>query len=124
MTDDAVSESGTVDLAACYDISAYATANCHTTSDIATATLYWVKPEGSLTTDVINSAKMRGVVVTSENGIVSVSGLAEGESILFYSVDGKLINKQTSINGVVNFATNEKVVIVKVGTSSLKVMVK
>jgi hypothetical protein len=64
MKNNALSENGTVDLAACYNISAYATADGYTTSDKATATLYWVKADGSLTTDNIHSAKMWGVVVT------------------------------------------------------------
>ena len=71
---------------------------------------------GSLT-DNINAAKMRGVVVTADNGFVSVSGLNDGEQVLFYATDGK-------VNGTASLSTSESVVICKVGTTSLKVLVK
>ena len=47
---DKYNEDGCVNLAACYDISVYATADGYKPSDKATAKLYWVKADGSLTT--------------------------------------------------------------------------
>ena len=121
---DKLNEDGNVDLAACYDISVYATADGYKASDKATAKLYWVKADGNLTTDNINAAKMRGVVVAADDGIVTVSGLNAGEKVEFYSVDGKLIGAQKANSGTVSIATSAPVVICKMGGASIKMLVK
>lgn len=121
---DKLNEDGKVDLAACYDISVYATADGYKASDKAAAKLYWVKADGNLTTDNINTAKMRGVVVAADGGIVTVSGLNAGEKVEFYSVDGKLIGAQRANSGTVSIATSEPVVICKMGGASIKMLVK
>ena len=121
---DKLNEDGKVDLAACYDISVYATADGYKASDKATAKLYWVKADGNLTTDNINTAKMRGVVVAADGGIVTVSGLNDGEKVEFYSVDGKLIGSQKANSGTVSIATSGSVVICKMGGASIKMLVK
>lgn len=123
MKSDVLNESGTMNLDARYDIAVYATAEGFTQSETATATLYWVKADGSLT-DNINAAKMRGVVVTADNGFVSVNGLNDGEQVLFYATDGKMLGSQKAVNGTASLSTSESVVICKVGTTSLKVLVK
>lgn len=115
-------ENGIVDLAACYDIEVYATADGYSASDNATATLYWVKDDGTIGTD-INNAKTRGLVVSSDQGLVTCSGLNDGEQALFYSTEGKLLGKQTAQGGSAGIATQEKVVILKVGATSMKVRV-
>lgn len=121
---DKLNEDGKVDLAACYDISVYATADGYKASDKATAKLYWVKADGNLTTDNINTAKMRGVVVAADGGIVTVSGLNAGEKVEFYSVDGKLIGAQKANSGTVSIATSAPVVICKMSGASIKMLVK
>ena len=115
-------DNGIVDLAACYDIDVYATAEGYRASDNATATLYWVKDDGKIGTD-INTAKTRGLVVSSDQGLVTCSGLNDGEQALFYNAEGKLLGKQTAQGGTAGIATQEKMIIVKVGTTSLKVHV-
>lgn len=121
---DKLNENGSVGLAACYDISVYATADGYKPSSKTTAKLYWVKADGSLATDNINAAKMRGVVVTAENGIVTVSGLSDGEKVEFYATDGKLIGAQKANSGTVSIATFEHVVICKMGSASIKILVR
>ena len=123
MKSDVPNESGTMNLDARYDIAVYATAEGYTQSETAMAALYWVKADGSLT-DNINAARMRGVVVTADNGFVSVSGLNDGEQVLFYGTDGKMLGSQKAVNGTASLSTSESVVICKVGTTSLKVLVK
>ena len=123
MKSDVLNESGTMNLDARYDIAVYATAEGYTQSETATATLYWVKADGSLT-DNINAAKMRGVVVTADKGFVSVSGLNDGEQVQFYATDGKMLGSQKAVNGTASLSTSESVVICKVGTTSLEVLVK
>ena len=119
-----LNENGSIGLTACYDITVYATADGYKPSDKTTAKLYWVKADGSLTTDNINAAKMRGVVVAAENGIVTVSGLSDGEKVEFYAIDGKLIGAQKASGSTVSIATSEHVVICKMGGSSIKILVK
>jgi len=123
MKSNVLNESGTMNLDARYDIAVYATAEGYTQSETATATLYWVKADGSLTNN-INAAKMRGVVVTADKGFVNVSGLSDGEQVLFYAMDGKMLGSQKAVNGTASLSTSESVVICKVGTTSLKVLVK
>lgn len=113
-------ENGIVDLAACYDIEVYATADGYSASDNANATLYWVKDDGKIGTD-INNAKTRGLVVSSDQGLVTCSGLNDGEQALFYSTEGKLLGRQTAQGGSAGIATQEKFVILKVGATSMKV---
>ena len=48
------------------------------TTEKATATLYWVKTDGNLENGAstnINQAKTRGIMATSHDGIVTLSGL-------------------------------------------------
>lgn len=115
-------DNGIVDLTACYDIEVYATAEGYRASDNATATLYWVKDDGKIGTD-INTAKTRGLVVSSDQGLVTCSGLNDGEQALFYNTEGKLLGRQTAQGGSAGIATQEKVIILKVGATNIKVHV-
>lgn len=123
--DDALDEDGKVDLSAYYDISAYASADGYKVSDKATARLYWVKSNGSLDTSTgIQAKSMRGIVVSSDDGFVRVSGLNENETVTFYAVDGKMLAKMRAQNGSVGFATSANVVLCKVGEKTIKVSVR
>lgn len=115
-------DNGIVDLAASYDIEVYATAEGYRASDNATATLYWVKDNGKIGTD-INTAKTRGLVVSSDQGLVTCSGLNDGEQALFYNAEGKLLGRQTAQGGSAGIATQERMIIIKIGSTSLKVHV-
>lgn len=116
---------GHVDLTATYKITATATCVGYTDSEQATASLIFVTDGAKVeTADEVAQVKTRGILVSSNNGFVTVSGLENGESVSFYSVDGKLIGKSTSANGTVNFASNADVVVAKVGQKSVKVAVK
>lgn len=123
VTTDAYSENGEIGLNASYIITAYAIADDYSASDDATATLYWVN--GNLETTNINAAKMRGVLASSQDGIVAISGLGNGEMVSLYTVDGKKIGEATAVDGVASYAVgNIPIVIAKVGTSSIKIAVK
>lgn len=77
-----------------------------------------------ITSDDISAAKMRGVVVAAEGGIVTVSGLSDGAKVEFYSIDGKLISTEKANSGTASIATSEHVVICKVGRKNIKILVK
>lgn len=126
MANDAFSK-GKVQLSAAYNISAYATAEGYKPSEKATAVLYWVKANGNLENNPstnINQAKTRGIIATSHDGIVTLSGLDNGEEVRFYSVDGKQIGYARAIDGVASLAVSENLVIAKIGNQPIKIAVK
>lgn len=122
VTYDAYSKNGEVSLTAAYKISAYATADGYKASDKAEATLYWVS--ANLEATNINLAKTRGIVASSQGGIVSISGLDNGEVVKFYAADGKLVGTSVAAAGIASCAVSESIVIAKVGSSSIKILVK
>ena len=120
---DALSENGEVSLSAAYNISVYATADGYKASDRAEATLYWVNANLDNGTN-INMVRTRGVVASAHDGIVTLSGLDNGEVVKFYATDGKYLGSSVAANGAASFAVNESLVIAKVGKDSIKIAVK
>lgn len=123
MATDAYSENGKVALSAAYEISVYATADGHYASEKAQATLYWLNANLKDATN-INMVKTRGVVASAHDGIVNVSGLANGEEVKFYAADGKFIGQAVATNGTASYAVSEALVIAKVGNNSIKIAIK
>ena len=123
MATDALSEDGNVTLSAAYDISVYATADGYSASEKAKATLYWVNANLENATN-INQAITRGVVASAHDGIVSISGLDNGEVVKFYVADGKLIGSSSAVDGTASCAVSETMVIAKFGDNAIKVAVK
>ena len=118
----ALSEDGKVSLAAAYNISVYATADGYAASEKAEATLYWIK--ANLSTANINQAKARSIVASSHDGIVSISGLDNGEEVKFYTIDGKLVGSSSAVGGVASCSVSESMVIAKIGMEAIKVLIK
>lgn len=109
-----------VSLAARYDISCYATAEGYTRSKTATAKLYWIS--ANMQTDGIAPAtQMRGVVVSAEGGIVTLSGLQENERVTFYNVSGMKLGETRALNGQASISAPDEVIIARIGTQSIKV---
>ena len=123
MASDAYSKEGKVTLSAAYNISVYATADGYKASDKAEATLYWINANLDTGTN-INMVKTRGVVASAHDGIVTLSGLDNGEVVKFYATDGKYLGSSVAANGAASFAVNESLVIAKVGKDSIKIAVK
>ena len=120
---DALSENGEVSLSAAYNISVYATADGYKASDKAEATLYWVNANLDNSTN-INMVRTRGVVASAHDGIITLSGLDNGEVVKFYAADGKYLGSSVAANGAASYAVNESLVIAKVGKDSIKIAVK
>ena len=120
---DALSENGEVSLSAAYNISVYATADGYKASDKAEATLYWINANLDNSTN-INMVRTRGVVASAHDGIVTLSGLDNGEVVKFYAADGKYLGSSVAANGSASYAVNESLVIAKVGKDSIKIAVK
>ena len=120
---DALNENGEVSLSAAYHISVYATADGYTASDKAEATLYWINANLDNGTN-INQVRTRGVVASAHDGIISLSGLDDGEVVKFFAADGKYLGSTVAVNGAASYAVSESLVIAKVGKDSIKIAMK
>ena len=120
---DALSENGEVTLSAAYKISVYATAEGYKASDKAEATLYWINANLDNGTN-INQVRTRGVVASAHDGIISLSGLDDGEVVKFFAADGKYLGSTVAANGAASYAVSESLVIAKVGKNSIKIAMK
>ena len=120
---DALSENGEVSLSAAYNISVYATADGYKASDKAKATLYWINANLDTGTN-INMVRTRGIVASTHDGIITLSGLDNGEVVKFYAADGKYLGSSVAANGSASYAVNESLVIAKVGKDSIKIAMK
>ena len=120
---DALSENGEVSLSAAYKISVYATADGYKASDKAEATLYWINANLDNGTN-INQVRTRGVVASAHDGIISLSGLDDGEVVKFFAADGKYLGSTVAANGAASYAVSESLVIAKVGKDSIKIAMK
>ena len=123
MASDAYSKDGKVTLSAAYKISVYATADGYTASDKAEATLYWINANLENGTN-INQVRTRGVVASAHDGIISLSGLDDGEVVKFFAADGKYLGSTVAANGAASYAVSESLVIAKVGKDSIKIAMK
>ena len=109
-----------VSLAARYDISCFATADGYTRSKTSTAKLYWIS--ANFETDGIAPAtQMRGVVVSTEGGIVTLSGLKENERVTFYNVSGIKLGETRAMNGQASISATDDIIIARIGSQSIKV---
>lgn len=123
ITSDALSENGEVSLSAAYNISVYATADGYTASDKAEATLYWINANLENGTN-INQVRTRGIVASAHDGIITLSGLDDGEVVKFFAADGKYLGSTVAANGAASYAVSESLVIAKVGKDSIKIAMK
>lgn len=120
-----------VSLSATYEISVYATKAGYENSDVATATLVWGNASFTETTPEPSSVRAMkqevAALVTSNNGIITVSSEAEGQPISVYAVNGQLLGTSTIRNGQTSVQTPLQpgsVAIVKIGDKSVKVLMK
>ena len=120
---DALSENGEVSLSAAYNISVYATADGYKASDKAEATLYWINANLDNGTN-INQVRTRGVVASAHDGIISLSGLDDGEVVKFFAADGKYLGSTVAANGAASYAVSESLIVAKVGKDSIKIAMK
>ena len=123
MASNAYNKEGKVTLSAAYYISVYATADGYKASDKTEATLYWINANLDNGTN-INQVRTRGVVASAHDGIISLSGLDDGEVVKFFAADGKYLGSTVAANGAASYAVSESLVIAKVGKDSIKIAMK
>ena len=120
--------SSSIDLSATYEISVYATKSGYTNSDVATATLVWTDAEFTETTPSTSSAKAIAesipMLISAQNGTITVRGEQNGLPLTVYTADGKMLGSATIKNGQASISTNlqrGEIAIVKVGLKSVKI---
>ena len=117
-----------MELSATYEISVYATKSGYTNSDVATATLVWTDAEFTETTPSTSSAKAIAesipMLISAQNGTITVRGEQNGLPLTVYSADGKMLGSATIKNGQASISTSlqrGEIAIVKVGSKSVKI---
>ncbi len=119
-------QTDTFDLAAEYNITVYATATGYENSETVNAILCWIENgENDESNNVIN-IPATAVLITSSNGVLTISCPLDGEKVAIYTTDGTLIATATIENSFAAVATGMSkgtVAIVKIGEKSVKVAV-
>lgn len=114
-----------VELTATYIITAYAKTES-ATSEATTVTLVWV--DAQLTTDSpsdVQAVTARPILISSNDGNVTIKGLEDNENVDVYSLSGAKLNSIKSAFGTTSFKEDKgNVVIVKIGDKSIRVVVK
>lgn len=72
----------------------------------------------------INQTKIPKIVATYEGDILTISGLANGEVVRFFSPDGKLLGTSKAENGIASCTVKSSIVIAKIGVERIKLFVK
>lgn len=119
-----------ISLTTTYTVNVYATKKGYENSETATATLCWIecteKHESEEGNGVINIPSVP-ILIQSQTSIITITGLADGTVVSVYSVDGKEVGNTTAINGTATINTSLQtgdMAIIKIGTKSVKVIVK
>ena len=118
-----------VPLTATYEISVYATKSGYEDSDMATATLVWTNAVFTETTpETPTSAKAVAesipMLISAQNGTITVRGEQNGLPLTVYTADGKMLGSATMKDGQASISTNlqrGEIAIVKAGTRSVKI---
>ena len=118
-----------INLSATYEISVYATKSGYENSDVATATLVWTNAVFTETTpETPTSAKAIAesipMLISAQNGTITVRGEQNGLPLSVYTADGKMLGSATIKDGQASISTNlqrGEIAIVKVGTRSVKI---
>ena len=118
-----------IELSATYEISVYATKEGFENSDVATATLVWTEADFTETTPTSAKAMRANtpVLISANNGLITVKGELDGEPVAVYSADGKLLGSDSISGGQATISTSlntGSVAIVKIGQRAVKVMMR
>ena len=123
--------SNEVQLSVTYNISVYATKSGYENSETATATLCWIdvepRTEGIDGTTSTKEIKANAVLIQSNNGMITVSGVDDNSNIVVYSAAGQMIASAKCRGNQASVATNLRngeVAIVRIGDKSVKIVMR
>ena len=112
-----------------YTLTAYATKEKYADSDEVTLTICWVpcdKNHEGGTTDIL-TIPAKPVLISTQGGTITVSGLAAGTAVAAYSTASTELATATATDGTATLATELEagsIAIVKIGDYSIKVAIK
>ena len=119
----------TISLTATYNISVYAAKTGYENSETVTATLCWidVDPKTEGVTNNVAQVRANAVIIQSNNGVVSVSGVDDGTNVTLYSADGQMAGSAMASGNQASLSTHLKkgeIAIVKIGEKSVKFVMR
>ena len=114
-----------VQLGATYNISVYAVKAGYENSDVATATLCWIDVEPQSIATEVMEVRALAVMIQSNNGVVTVSGVNDGTMVAVYTVSGQMVGSAKASSNQAAITTNLRkgeIAIVKIGEKAVKVV--
>ena len=112
-----------------YTITAYATKEHYEDSDEVSLTLCWIPctEEHESEEDGILTIPAKPVLISTQGGTITVSGLAAGTEVTAYSTAGAQLATAESVDGTATLNTDlaaGNIAVVKIGEHSIKVAIK
>ena len=111
-----------------YTLTAYATKANYEDSDLATLTLCWIPcTEEHEENNGILTIPSKPVLISTQGGTITLSGLAAGTAVAAYSTAGTLLATATATDGTATLATSLEagsIAIVKMGNYSIRIAIK
>jgi uncharacterized protein YjdB len=107
-----------------HTFTAYATKENYEDSDVATLTICWIpcseKHESEETS--ILTIPSKPVLISARDGVLTLSGLAEGTEVTLYTTDGVMVAHQQSCAGEAKFTVDtNQVYLVHIGDKVVKI---
>ena len=98
-------------------------------SDVATITLCWVPciEDHESEEDGILTIPAHPVLIQCSNGVITLTGLTEGAEVIAYSTAGQQLGGAAAANGTATISTcltTGDIAIVKIGSSSIKIVIR
>ena len=111
-----------------YTITAYATKENYEDSDVATITICWIPctEQHNTTTDIL-TIPSKPVLISTQGGTITLTGLAAGTEVTVYSTAGTQLATAIAESGATTLTTSlaaGAVAIVKIGDNTVKVAIK
>ena len=106
-----------------HTFTAYATKENYEDSDVATLTICWVPcEENHEESDGIVTIPSKPVLISARDGVLTLSGLAEGTEVTLYTTDGAMVAHQQSSAGEAKFTVDtNQVYLVHIGDKVVKI---
>jgi hypothetical protein len=124
-------EDQVLDFVPSYTITAYATKRYYLDSETTTVTLCWIACEEDHEEGDDPSTEIeipsRPVLIRCQGGVITLTGLAEGTQVAVFTTNSTQVASATATGDTLTLATDLEagtIVIVKMGESSVKLMIK
>ena len=128
--DDEIYEDLAFDLVPAYTLTTYATKEKYEDSEVVSITLYWIpctEQHENGEADGIITIPSQPVLIQCSEGVLTLTGLAEGAEVAVYSIAGLQKGAAVAAGGTATIATDfatGDIAIVKIGGCTIKVVVK